>query len=81
MSSVQDQVLSIVRKHCSVPDGEVEQSTPLKDFALDSLALLEIGLDLEREFDVTIDDAELAASTTLDDLVKLVTAVTAGQAV
>jgi acyl carrier protein len=44
----------------------------LQSLGLDSLAMLEVGLGLEKEFGVEIDDSEVAKAQTVADLVEVV---------
>lgn len=55
-------------------DGEVitPESRLKEDLEIDSLAAVELSLDLETEFDVEISDEELAALVTVEDIVKLI---------
>ena len=55
-------------------DGEgIKLESNLKDdLGIDSLAAVELSLDLETEFDVEISDEELAALVTVEDIVKLI---------
>lgn len=55
-------------------DGEkIKLESNLKeDLEIDSLAAVELSLDLETEFDIEISDEELAALVTVEDIVKLI---------
>lgn len=41
------------------------------DLGIDSLAAVELSLELETEFDIRIEDEELAKLVTVEDIVKL----------
>jgi acyl carrier protein len=43
-----------------------------EDLALDSLAILEIAIDLEKEFGLTMENDELAKIQTVQDTVNLI---------
>ena len=55
-------------------EGEdiILESNVKDDLGIDSLAAVELSLDLETEFDVEISDEELAALVTVEDIVKLI---------
>ena len=53
-------------------EGITPESRLKEDLEIDSLAAVELSLDLETEFDVEISDEELAALVTVEDIVKLI---------
>ncbi len=53
-------------------EGITLESRLKEDLEIDSLAAVELSLDLETEFDVEISDEELAALVTVEDIVKLI---------
>ncbi|UTY38304.1 acyl carrier protein [Allocoprobacillus halotolerans] len=53
-------------------EGITLESKLKEDLDIDSLAAVELSLDLETEFDVEISDEELAALVTVEDIVKLI---------
>ena len=53
-------------------EGITPESILKEDLEIDSLAAVELSLDLETEFDVEISDEELAALVTVEDIVKLI---------
>ena len=53
-------------------EGSPPESRLKEDLEIDSLAAVELSLDLETEFDVEISDEELAALVTVEDIVKLI---------
>lgn len=56
-----------------IDDALVVASATLKDdLGIDSLAAVELALELETSFDVRIEDAELAKLVTVQDVVDLV---------
>ena len=58
-----------VRKYYFILSNSFNNSISL---GIDSLAAVELSLDLETEFDVEISDEELAALVTVEDIVKLI---------
>jgi acyl carrier protein len=55
----------------SVPPGGLTPRTALADLAADSLDLVEILIDLQEEFGVSLTQADLRTVLTLGDLVAL----------
>jgi acyl carrier protein len=63
-SSVTDQVLHILGQRIVAPEKGIrlDAKTPLlsSGLGLDSVAVLDLIMELEREFDVSFDDADLS---------------------
>lgn len=70
--STYDSVVSVLVEVARVPQERLEPQTRLDDLGLDSLARLEIGLALQNECDVELDDADVARAQTVMQLVELV---------
>ena len=73
MSSLRDRIAEII-----VEIGELDEPSLLTDEAnlftdlgLDSMQAMEIVLELERQFDIAVDEEELGQIKTLADAVKL----------
>ncbi len=68
-----EQVKDALVESLNIDGEEIKLESNLKDdFGIDSLAAVELSLDLETEFDVEISDEELAALVTVADIVKLI---------
>ena len=68
-----DQVKDALVESLNIDGEEIKLESNLKDdLGIDSLAAVELSLDLETEFDVEISDEELAALVTVEDIVKLI---------
>lgn len=68
-----EQVKDALVESLNVDGEEIKLESNLKDdLGIDSLAAVELSLDLETEFDVEISDEELAALVTVEDIVKLI---------
>jgi acyl carrier protein len=82
-NSIQDaaysRVLHTVVATTGVPEARLAAGSELPSLGLDSLAMLEIGLGLEKEYGVSFDDGALAQVRTLDELVELVRQTTASE--
>ena len=56
----------------NVDEDMIKMEANLKDYlGIDSLAAVELSLELETEFDVRIEDEELAKLVTVADIVSL----------
>ena len=68
-----EQVKDALVESLNIDEGDIQLESNLKDdLGIDSLAAVELSLDLETEFDVEISDEELAALVTVADIVKLI---------
>lgn len=68
-----EQVKDALVESLNIDREEIKLESNLKDdLGIDSLAAVELSLDLETEFDVEISDEELAALVTVADIVKLI---------
>lgn len=68
-----EQVKDALVESLNIDGGDITLESSLKeDLGIDSLAAVELSLDLETEFDVEISDEELAALVTVEDIVKLI---------
>lgn len=68
-----EQVKDALVESLNVDGEEIKLESNLKDdLGIDSLAAVELSLDLETEFDVEISDEELAALVSVEDIVKLI---------
>lgn len=69
---MQEQIIRFLSKKTGVPESEITPETSLMDLKVDSFAFLEIILDFEQEFGVTVSDRELANLNQVSDIIKLV---------
>lgn len=68
-----EQVKYALVESLNIEGEDIKLESNLKDdLGIDSLAAVELSLDLETEFDVEISDEELAALVTVEDIVKLI---------
>lgn len=61
-------VTGVLVRIAGVPVDRLEPDTRLDALGLDSLAMLEVGLALQKELGVEIDDADVAGAQTVSDL-------------
>ena len=68
-----EQVKDALVESLNIDGGDIKLESNLKDdLGIDSLAAVELSLDLETEFDVEISAEELAALVSVEDIVKLI---------
>ena len=67
-----EKVKEVLMEAINVDDDMIKMEANLKDdLGIDSLAAVELSLELETEFDVRIEDEELAKLVTVADIVSL----------
>ena len=67
-----DNVKDVLMEAINVDEDMIKMEANLKDdLGIDSLAAVELSLELETEFDVRIEDEELAKLVTVADIVSL----------
>jgi acyl carrier protein len=72
MSSVLDQISDILVNRFGVEPEEVNEDATMRSLDLDSLAMVEFALVAGSEFQVTIEDEEVDADSTVKDLIDLI---------
>ncbi len=73
MSTVEGRVITIVCEHLGVERGQVSRSTRLvEDAGADSLDLVELAVELEDEFGVSVPDDEAVKLKTVGDAVDFI---------
>lgn len=67
-----EKVKEVLMEAINVDEDMIKMEANLKDdLGIDSLAAMELSLELETEFDVRIEDEELAKLVTVADIVSL----------
>ena len=67
-----EKVKEVLMEAINVDEDMIKMEANLKDdLGIDSLAAVELSLELETEFDVRIEDEELAKLATVPDIVSL----------
>ena len=67
-----EKVKEVLKEAINVDEDMIKMEANLKDdLGIDSLAAVELSLELETEFDVRIEDEELAKLVTVADIVSL----------
>ena len=74
MSSVEEKVIGIVSEQLNVPKEDIKsESKFVDDLKADSLDVVELVMEFEDEFDVTIPDEDYEKIRTVGDAVKYIT--------
>jgi acyl carrier protein len=74
MSTVLQQLTTLLVERFGVTDSEVNADSTFAELDLDSLALVEIALVAQKEFNVPIGEDELSPEDTVQTMVELVDA-------
>ncbi|MEG3631323.1 acyl carrier protein [Streptomyces poriticola] len=69
-----ERISALLSGHFRVKPEAITPGVTLGALSFDSLVLIELGLVLDKEFDVRIEDGELAEEQTIDDVVELLAA-------
>lgn len=72
MGTVLQQLTTLLGTRFGVTDSEVNAESTFADLDLDSLALVEITLAVEKEFFVSIREDEVSPEDTVQKLVELI---------
>lgn len=70
-----EEIKEVLEEAINVDPAKVVPDARLKeDLEIDSLSAVELSLELETRFDITIDDEELANLVTVQDIIDIVDA-------
>lgn len=70
-----EEIKKVLVEAINVDEEKVKPEAKLnEDLGIDSLAAVELALELETEFDVTIEDEELAKLETVQDIIDVINA-------
>lgn len=79
MSSVEEKVIGIVSEQLNVPKEDINTSSKfIDDLKADSLDVVELVMEFEDVFEVTIPDEDYDKISTVGDAVKYITEKQAG---
>jgi acyl carrier protein len=80
MSEIQERVAAIIVDKLGVSESQITpEATFAQDLGADSLDTVELIMELEKEFDITIPDAETEKIQTVGDAVSFIEAAKAAQ--
>lgn len=70
MSNIEERVKKVISERLSVDEGEIKnESHFIDDLGADSLDLVELVMDLETEFDITIEDDQAEKITSVQSAI------------
>lgn len=70
MADIKDQVTDIVVKKLGVEESQVtDEASFTKDLGADSLDTVELIMEFEKEFDITIEDSDAEKIQTVGDVI------------
>ena len=73
MATIQDKVRSIIASKLGLDESEITPEKNLSnDLGADSLDVVELSMDLEREFNLKFEDSDTEKIQTVADLYKLI---------
>ncbi|WP_455358811.1 phosphopantetheine-binding protein [Streptomyces sp. SYSU K21746] len=72
MSAVQEKLTGLLVAQLGVPAAKIELGIAYKDLALDSLALIELTMLINKELGTDLNDDVLQGETTMGDTVELI---------
>jgi acyl carrier protein len=71
---IEKEVIEIIEEFCCFGDEILLETELDYDLGLDSLDMVEITMELEERFNISIEDEEIANVKTVSDIVELVVA-------
>ena len=73
MATLQDKIRSIIASKLGLDESEITPDKNLSnDLGADSLDVVELSMDLEREFNLKFEDSDTEKIQTVEDLYKLI---------
>ena len=73
MATIQDKVKSIIASKLGIAEDEITSDKNLtNDLGADSLDVVELSMELEREFNLKFEDTDTEKIQTVEDLYKLI---------
>ena len=73
MATLQDKIKSIIASKLGLDESEITPEKNLSnDLGADSLDVVELSMDLEREFNLKFEDTDTEKIQTVEDLYKLI---------
>ena len=73
MATTQDKVKSIIASKLGIDESEITPEKSLvNDLGADSLDVVELSMDLEREFNLKFEDSDTEKIQSVEDLYKLI---------
>lgn len=64
-------VLTSLKNYTSFPESSITEKTGIREIGLDSLDMLELGMDIELIYNIDISDEEIEKINYIKDLINL----------
>jgi acyl carrier protein len=74
MNAIEDRIADVLAGHFKVDRDAIDSDVTFVTLKFDSLVLIELGLILDKEFGIAIDDGELSDDMTIKDAADLIAA-------
>ncbi|WP_082772178.1 acyl carrier protein [Actinoplanes sp. TFC3] len=74
MIAVQESLFAILSEKMGIPSAELRPDTTFEDLDLDSLALIELSVSIQKSFGVVVDEMELSPERRLGEVVAVIDA-------
>ncbi len=72
MENKKNAIVSLVQEFVEFRIEESHFNEPFDSLGVDSLMMLEVAVDIERDFDIHISDEDLSEISTLSDLIEII---------
>ncbi|MET9415576.1 phosphopantetheine-binding protein [Streptomyces klenkii] len=75
MNTILEHITTVLTEKFEVPADRITPGTMLKDLDLDSLALVELQVTLQEDWNIPLDESAVTPDLTLGELADVVTAL------
>lgn len=72
-TTIQSKLIHILNDKFGATATDAVSDASLEDVGMDSLAIIELGLEIQKKFNVSIEEGEITPDTTISELTELVT--------
>lgn len=70
--NIKNDVLKLIKSKLNIELNDKKMDVNFKEFGIDSLEIMELVLEIESKFDITLPDDKLLQLKTVNDLIKLI---------
>lgn len=70
--NIKNDVLKLIKSKLNIELNDKKMDENFKEFGIDSLEIMELVLEIESKFDITLPDDKLLQLKTVNDLIKLI---------
>ncbi|RME79442.1 MAG: acyl carrier protein [Planctomycetota bacterium] len=72
MAEIKDKVIEIIARRLNVSPEKIEPSQELKDLGIDSIEIVDMVMEFEDEFGISIPDEMTANISTVEEIIRFV---------